>query len=110
MAERLSRDLIALRVAAELRRGQVVNLGIGLPTLVANYVSRDRGITLHSENGVLGYGPHASDETQDPDLINARGEHTTLLPGGAVISHNDAFGIVRGGRLDVAVLGALQVS
>ena len=110
MAERLSRDLIALRVAAELRRGQVVNLGIGLPTLVANYVSWDRGITLHSENGVLGYGPHASDETQDPDLINARGEHTTLLSGGAVISHNDAFGIVRGGCLDVAVLGALQVS
>ena len=108
--ERLSRDLMALRVAAELRRGQVVNLGIGLPTSVANFVPIDQGVTLHSENGVIGYGPHAEEGSEDLDLINARGEHTTMLPGGAVISHTDAFSIVRSGRLDVAVLGALQVS
>ena len=110
MPQRLSREMMALRVAAELRRGQVVNLGIGLPTLVADYVSKEGGVILHSENGILGYGPHAEEGSQDQDLINARGEHITLLPGAAAISHNDAFGIARSGRLDVAVLGALQVS
>ena len=110
MAERLSHEMMALRVAAELRRGQVVNLGIGLPTLVANYVPADRGVVLHAENGVLGYGPHAAEGAGDPDLINARGDLVTLHPGAAIISHNDTFGIARSGRLDVAVLGALQVS
>ena len=110
MAERLSRELIALRVAAELRPGEVVNLGIGMPTLVANYVPASRGVVLHSENGILRYGPHAEEGAEDLDFINARGEHTTWHPGGAVISHTDAFSIVRSGRLDVAVLGALQVS
>ncbi len=101
---------MALRVAAELRRGQVVNLGIGLPTLVANYTPPDAGVIFHSENGILGYGPHAAEGEEDLDLINARGEHVTLPPGGAVVSHTDAFAMVRSGRLDVAVLGALQVS
>ena len=110
MAERLSRELMALRVAAELRPVEVVNLGIGMPTLVANYVPASRGVVLHSENGILRYGPHAEEGAEDLDFINARGEHTTWHPGGAVISHTDAFSIVRSGRLDVAVLGALQVS
>ena len=110
MTERLSREMMALRVAAELWPGQVVNLGIGLPTLVANYVSANRGVVLHAENGVLGYGPHAAEGAGDPDLINARGDLITLHPGAAIISHNDTFGIARSGRLDVAVLGALQVS
>lgn len=110
MAERLSRELMALRVAAELRPRDVVNLGIGMPTLVANYVPDSRGVVMHSENGILGYGAHAPEGAEDPDLINARAEHVRWHPGGAAISHTDAFSIVRSGRLDVAVLGALQVS
>lgn len=110
MAERLSRELMALRVAAELHPREVVNLGIGMPTLVANYVPDSRGVVMHSENGILGYGAHAPAGAEDPDLINARAEHVRWHPGGAAISHTDAFSIVRSGRLDVAVLGALQVS
>lgn len=110
MGERLSRELMALRVAAELRPREVVNLGIGMPTLVANYVPEGRGVVLHSENGILGYGAHAAEGAEDPDLINARAEHVVWQPGGAAISHTDAFSIVRSGRLDVAVLGGLQVS
>ena len=110
MPNRLTHDLMALRVSSELRRGQVVNLGIGLPTLVSNYVTRDSGVVLHTENGVLGYGPQAAEGEGDPDTINARGEIVRLYPGAAIISHNDAFGIARSGQLDVAVLGALQVS
>ena len=101
---------MALRVAAELRPREVVNLGIGMPTLVANYVPDSRGVVMHSENGILGYGAHAPVGAEDPDLINARAEHVRWHPGGAAISHTDAFSIVRSGRLDVAVLGALQVS
>ncbi len=110
MGERLSRELMALRVAAELGPREVVNLGIGMPTLVANFVPEGRGVVLHSENGILGYGPHAAEGSEDPDLINARGEHVIWQPGGAAINHTDAFSIVRSGRLDVAVLGGLQVS
>lgn len=110
MGERLSRELMALRVAAELRPRDVVNLGIGMPTLVANYVPEGRGVVLHSENGILGYGAHAAEGAEDLDLINARAEHVVWQPGGAAISHSDAFSIVRSGRLDVAVLGGLQVS
>ena len=110
MAERLSRELMALRVAAELRPREVVNLGIGMPTLVANYVPDSRGVVMHSENGILGYGAYAAEGAEDLDLINARAEHVRWHPGGAAISHTDAFSIVRSGRLDVAVLGALQVS
>ena len=110
MGERLSRELMALRVAAELRPREVVNLGIGMPTLVANFVPEGRGVVFHSENGILGYGIHAAEGSEDVDLINARAEHVTWQPGGAAISHTDAFSIVRSGRLDVAVLGGLQVS
>jgi len=101
MPERLSRELMALRVAAELRPREVVNLGIGMPTLVANYVPDSRGVVMHSENGILGYGAYAAEGTEDLDLINARAEHVRWHPGGAAISHTDAFSIVRSGRLDV---------
>ena len=110
MGDRLSRELMALRVAAELRPREVVNLGIGMPTLVANFVPEGRGVVLHSENGILRYGGHAAEGSEDFDLINARAEHVVWQPGGAVVSHTDAFSIVRSGRLDVAVLGGLQVS
>ncbi len=110
MAERITRDLVALRAAAELRPGQVVNLGVGLPTLVSNYVTPERGVILHSENGLLGFGPYVAEGEEDRDLINARADFVTLLPGAAAIDHADAFGISRSGRLDVAVLGGLQVS
>ena len=110
MPTRLSPEMMALRVASELRRGEVVNLGIGLPTIVADYIPKERGVILHSENGILGFGPHAEEGLQNENLINARGEHITLFPGAVSLSHNDAFSIVRSGNLDVAVLGALQVS
>ena len=110
MIDKLSRELMAVRVSAELHSGQVVNLGIGLPTLVANYVSSDRNIILHSENGLLGYGQDASEGTGDIDLINARGQVSTFFPGGSILSHNDALSMARSGHLDVSVLAALQVS
>ena len=110
MGERVSRNVMARRVAAELHRGQVVNLGIGLPTLVADHVSRGRGIIFHSENGLLGHGPRALEGEEDSDLVNACGEFITLFPGAAVISHTDALGMARGKHLDVAILDALQVS
>lgn len=101
---------MALRVSAELRRGQVVNLGIGIPTLVADHLPADRGVILHSENGILNYGSHSDEDFGNPYIINARGEKISSRPGTAIISHNDAFAIARSGLLDVAVLGALQVS
>lgn len=110
MTERLTPELMALRASAELNEGEVVNLGIGLPTLVANYITQQRGVILHSENGLLGFGPHADQNTKDIDLINARAEFVTLLPGSSVINHAEAFGIARSGRLNVAILGGLQVS
>ncbi len=109
-ASRLDRDTIAMRVAQELPDGAYVNLGIGIPTLVSQYVPEGRTIVYHSENGVLNYGPLAGPGQQDIDLINAGGQFLLPVPGMAFFHSADAFAMIRGGHIDVAVLGALQVS
>ena len=107
----LTRELIALRVARELRDGMHVNLGIGLPTLVANFIPADVSIVFHAENGILGYGGVLEDDSQfDPDQINAGGQPVTLNPGASFFDSVTSFAMVRGGHLDVTVLGGLQVS
>ena len=105
----LSRELIALRVARELREGMVVNLGIGLPTLVSNFVPPDMEILFQAENGILGYGG-ISETDFDPDLINAGGQPVTLRPGASFFDSAVSFAMIRGGHVDVAVLGGLEVS
>jgi len=113
--QRLTRDQMAARVARDIPEGAYVNLGIGLPTLVANHLpaagSKDyREIFLHSENGLLGMGPAPASGEEDYDLINAGKQPVTLLPGGAYFHHADSFAMMRGGHLDICVLGAFQVS
>ena len=106
----LNRRQIAWRAAQDIADGAYVNLGIGLPTLVADFIPGDREIVFHSENGILGLGPAPKPGEEDRDLINAGKEYTTLVRGGAFFHHNDAFLMIRGGHLDIALLGAFEIS
>jgi 3-oxoadipate CoA-transferase beta subunit len=110
MMKKLDRKAMAARVARDIPEGAYVNLGIGLPTLVADYLPKGREIILHSENGVLGVGPKPAPGSEDPDLMNAGKEPVTLLTGGSFFHHADSFGMIRGRHLDFAILGAFQVS
>ncbi len=107
---RWTRDQMARRVAQDIPAGAVVNLGIGLPTLVANHVPASHELMMHSENGVIGFGPAPAAGDEDYDLINAGKQPVTLLPGGCFFHHADSFAMMRGGHLDICVLGAFQVS
>ncbi|MZR30047.1 3-oxoacid CoA-transferase subunit B [Sneathiella litorea] len=106
----LSRPQVAWRAAQDLVDGSVVNLGIGIPEMVADFVPDDRQIIYHTENGVLGFGPRPAPEDEDPDLINAGKKPVSLLPGASFFHHADSFAMIRGGHLDYCILGAMQVS
>ena len=109
-AERLDREVVAMRVARELQDGDIVNLGLGIPTLCSQFVPEGRTIVYHSENGVLNYGPMAEEGEEDIDLTNAGGQFLAWVPGMAFFNSADSFAMIRGGHIDVSVLGALQVS
>ncbi len=108
--QKRTKDQLAARVARDIPEGAVVNLGIGQPTLVANHIPKEREVLLHSENGLLGMGPAPAAGQEDYDLINAGKQPVTLLPGGSYFHHTDSFAMMRGGHLDICVLGAFQVS
>jgi len=109
-AKGLSRQQMCDRLAMEFGDGWIVNLGIGIPTLCSNYDFGDKEIIFHSENGVIGYGPLAAPGKEDLHLVNAGGQHVTLGPGAAIVHHADSFALIRGGRIDVTVLGAYEVA
>jgi 3-oxoadipate CoA-transferase beta subunit len=106
----LNRNQLAARIARDIPEGAYVNLGIGAPTLIANYLPPEREIFLQSENGILGMGPAPPKGEEDPDLINAGKHHVTLLTGGCFFHHGDSFAMMRGGHIDICVMGAFQVS